>query len=118
MGRLPPRRPRSLRHLALSHTSPRTFLAYSYRWGGYRLDGLAASGTADSAEGVALEELSITSGPARLLARGNLLSARQEAELHVTDFPLDLLQVGGAGGGAESTLCGYRHQNMAFPVLT
>ena len=65
----------------------------SWKWGGYRLDALVASGTADSSEGVALEELSLTSGPARLLARGSLLSPRQEAELHVTDFPLDLLQV-------------------------
>ena len=36
------------------------------------------------------------------MARGNLLCPRQEAEIHVTDFPLDLLQVcGGVLKGME-----------------
>ena len=52
-----------------------------------------AAGNADSAEGVALDELSMRAGPARLLLQGSLLCPKQEASLHVTDFPLDLLQV-------------------------
>lgn len=86
------------------------------RWGHYRLDSVVASGTADTSPssetssasgtngagregggggggGLHLEELSVTSGPARLLIKGSLLCPDQEASLHVTDFPLDLLQV-------------------------
>lgn len=62
------------------------------RWGQYRLDSLVAAGNADSNEGVALEELSLKAGPAKLELHGNLLCPRQEAWLHVSDFPLDLLQ--------------------------
>ncbi|GAX75992.1 hypothetical protein CEUSTIGMA_g3435.t1 [Chlamydomonas eustigma] len=64
----------------------------TWRWGAYRLDNLVARGTADSKEGLSVEELSLRSGPARLLLAGNLLCPRQQAEVHVTDFPLDLLQ--------------------------
>lgn len=47
------------------------------RWGGWRLDRVAAVGVADSAEGVALEELSLRAGPARGELRGTLLCAKQ-----------------------------------------
>jgi hypothetical protein len=70
------------------------------RWGRYTLDSVTAVGGADVAEGVALEELSLRVGPATAVLKGQLLGARQDASLAVTDFPLDLLQVcGGFGGG-------------------
>jgi hypothetical protein len=64
----------------------------AWRWGGYQLDGVVAAGNADSVDGLAVDELSVTSGPARLLMTGQLLCAEQEASLQVTDFPLGLLQ--------------------------
>lgn len=64
----------------------------SWVWGGWRLDALAAAGCVDAQEGVALDELSLAAGPARLHAAGSLLCPRQDAVLRLTDFPLDLLQ--------------------------
>ena len=82
--------------ISSSHHSDHPALSFSLvvnRWGAnsYRLDHLVAAGNADSSEGLVFEELSLTSGPATCILRGSLLGARQEASLHVADFPLDLL---------------------------
>lgn len=64
-----------------------------WRWGpDYRLDRLAATGSADSGEGVALEELAVDAGPARLRMSGTLLCARQDTRLTLSDFPLQQLE--------------------------
>lgn len=50
-----------------------------------------AEGSCHSLEGVKLEEVSLRAGEARLLIRGKLLTADQDASILVTDFPLALL---------------------------
>lgn len=50
-----------------------------------------AQGTAHSAEGLSLEELSVKAGDAQLTLRGSLLGPRQDANLLITDFPAAIL---------------------------
>lgn len=82
-----------------------------WQWGpSYRLDQVTAVGNVDSSEGIQLEELSLTSGPASLSLRGSMLSSKQDASLVISDFPLDLLQplfdalplLGGRGAAAAA----------------
>lgn len=53
---------------------------------------LLLRGSADAAEGVALEELRLAVGGATLTLRGSLLGRAQDASFALTDFPAVLLQ--------------------------
>ncbi len=53
---------------------------------------MIASGSCHSAEGIKLEELCLRAGDAKLLLRGRLLGAAQDASLILTDFPVATLQ--------------------------
>ncbi|WIA09845.1 hypothetical protein OEZ85_010059 [Tetradesmus obliquus] len=63
-----------------------------WRAGPYTLDQLLLRGSADAAEGVALEELRLAVGGATLTLRGSLLGRAQDASFALTDFPAVLLQ--------------------------
>ena len=51
-----------------------------------------AQGSCHSLEGVKLEEVSLRTGDAKLLVRGKLLTADQNASILLTDFPVAMLQ--------------------------
>lgn len=53
---------------------------------------MAANGSCHSIEGIKLEELGLKTGEAKLLVRGNLLGAAQDASIILTDFPVAILQ--------------------------
>ena len=59
-----------------------------------RLDAsqVVADGSCHSIEGIKLEELALKTGEAKLLVRGNLLGAAQDASIILTDFPVAILQ--------------------------
>ena len=51
-----------------------------------------ANGSCHSIEGIKLEELGLKAGEAKLLVRGSLLGAAQDASIILTDFPVAVLQ--------------------------
>ena len=53
---------------------------------------VVANGSCHSIEGIKLEELGLKTGEAKLLVRGNLLGAAQDASIILTDFPVAILQ--------------------------
>ena len=53
---------------------------------------MVANGSCHSIEGIKLEELGLKTGEAKLLVRGNLLGAAQDASIILTDFPVAILQ--------------------------
>ena len=53
---------------------------------------VVASGSCHSIEGIKLEELGLKTGEAKLLVRGTLLGAAQDASIILTDFPVAILQ--------------------------
>ena len=53
---------------------------------------VVANGSCHSIEGIKLEELGLKTGEAKLLVRGNLLGAAQDASVILTDFPVAILQ--------------------------
>ena len=53
---------------------------------------MLANGSCHSIEGIKLEELGLKTGEAKLLVRGNLLGAAQDASIILTDFPVAILQ--------------------------
>jgi hypothetical protein len=53
---------------------------------------LLLRGSADAAEGLALEELRLVVGQAQLTLRGSLLGKQQDASFALSDFPAVLLQ--------------------------
>ncbi len=53
---------------------------------------VVANGSCHSIEGIKLEELGLKTGEAKLLVRGNLLGAAQDATIILTDFPVAILQ--------------------------
>ncbi|KAK9804274.1 hypothetical protein WJX72_004315 [[Myrmecia] bisecta] len=61
-------------------------------WGEYALDQMVARGAAHSLDGIKLDEFCLKAGDAKLLVRGSLLSASQNATVLLTDFPVALLQ--------------------------
>lgn len=52
---------------------------------------VVAVGGCHSEDGIKLEEVVAAAGDAKLIMRGSLLSARQDASLLLTDFPIALL---------------------------
>ncbi|CAL8466123.1 g5659 [Coccomyxa elongata] len=63
-----------------------------WQWGIYGLDQVVANGSCHSIEGIKLEELGLKTGEAKLLVRGSLLGAAQDASIILTDFPVAVLQ--------------------------
>ena len=53
---------------------------------------VVANGSCHSIEGIKLEELGLKTGEAKLLVRGSLLGAAQDASIILTDFPVAVLQ--------------------------
>lgn len=53
---------------------------------------MVANGSCHSIEGIKLEELGLKAGDAKLLVRGSLLGAAQDASIILTDFPVAVLQ--------------------------
>jgi hypothetical protein len=53
---------------------------------------VVANGSCHSIEGIKLEELGLKAGDAKLLVRGSLLGAAQDASIILTDFPVAILQ--------------------------
>ena len=51
-----------------------------------------ANGVAHSEDGIKLEEVCASTGDAKLLVRGAVAGAKQDATLLLTDFPAALLQ--------------------------
>lgn len=58
----------------------------------HRLGQVVANGSCHSIEGIKLEELGLKAGEAKLLVRGSLLGAVQDASIILTDFPVAVLQ--------------------------
>lgn len=56
------------------------------------LEQVVANGSCHSIEGIKLEELGLKTGEAKLLVRGSLLGAAQDASIILTDFPVAVLQ--------------------------
>jgi hypothetical protein len=64
-----------------------------WRWGAAALDAAAAAGAYHSEEGLALQELVLRAGDAKLLVRGTLGGAgAQDATVLLTDFPVARLR--------------------------
>ncbi|KAL6785562.1 hypothetical protein ACKKBF_B00775 [Auxenochlorella protothecoides x Auxenochlorella symbiontica] len=63
-----------------------------WRWGPWALDSATAVGSYHSEEGLHLQEFALALGDAKLLVRGGLLGAAQDASLLLTDFPVATLR--------------------------